>query len=65
MTLSPQHLGRVDYLPTYAAMQAFTAERLAAFDVVVWLSTSGDVLDDAGRRDFAAWLAAGGPGMVW
>jgi type 1 glutamine amidotransferase len=40
--------------------RTFTAERLAAFDVVVWLSTSGDVLDDAGRRDFAAWLAAGG-----
>lgn len=39
---------------------AFTTRRLAAFDAVVWLSTSGDVLHDEGRRDFAAWLAAGG-----
>lgn len=36
------------------------ADALAEVGLVVWLSTSGDVLDDDGRRDLAAWLAAGG-----
>lgn len=38
----------------------FTADRLASYDLVVWLSATGDVLDDDGRAAFAAWLAAGG-----
>lgn len=38
----------------------FTAERLADVAVVVWLSTSGDVLDEAQREAFGQWLAAGG-----
>lgn len=33
---------------------------LGEYDLVVWLSTSGDLLDDDERRDLAAWLAAGG-----
>ena len=36
------------------------AESLAGFALVVWLSTSGDVLPDAERADLAAWLGAGG-----
>ncbi len=36
------------------------AAHLAGCAAVVWLSTSGDVLDDAGRRGLAEWLAAGG-----
>jgi len=39
---------------------AFTPAGLAAHQVVIWLSTSGDVLD-AGQRDaFVAYIAAGG-----
>ncbi|OOV07375.1 lipoate--protein ligase [Rhodoferax fermentans] len=39
MTVAPsaQFLGRVDYLPTYEAMQAFTAERTAATPDVLWI----------------------------
>ena len=33
---------------------------LDRFAAVVWLSTDGDVLDDAQREAFAAWLRAGG-----
>ncbi len=36
------------------------AAHLARVDLVVWLSTSGDVLDDDERADLASWLAAGG-----
>lgn len=39
---------------------AHTADTLARIALVVWLSTSGHVLDDGERRDLAAWLAAGG-----
>ena len=37
MSITPQHLGRVDYLPTYAAMQAFTAERTAETPDALWI----------------------------
>lgn len=39
---------------------ALRTDALAAYDLVVWLSTTGDVLDDEGRSGFARWLAAGG-----
>lgn len=39
---------------------AHRRDDLAGYAVVVWLSTSGDVLDDDERRDLAAWLADGG-----
>jgi lipoyl(octanoyl) transferase len=35
--LSPQTLGRVDYLPTYEAMQAFTAARSAQAPDALWI----------------------------
>ncbi len=35
--MSPQHLGRVEYLPTYAAMQAFTAARTAQTADELWI----------------------------
>ena len=38
----------------------FTADRLSGYSVVVWLSASGDVLDDSQREAFAAWLRSGG-----
>lgn len=38
----------------------FTAETLDRYAVVVWLSTSGDVLDDAQRAAFGGWLRDGG-----
>ncbi len=38
----------------------FTEDSLRRYAVVVWLSTSGEVLDDAQRAAFAAWLRAGG-----
>lgn len=38
----------------------FTPEGLARYDLVVWLSVIGDVLDDAQRDAFARWLADGG-----
>lgn len=39
---------------------AHTREALAGYDLVVWLSTSGDVLSDDEREAFAEWLAGGG-----
>jgi lipoyl(octanoyl) transferase len=33
----PENLGRVEYLPTYAAMQAFTAARTAATPDELWI----------------------------
>lgn len=39
---------------------AFHGDGPAPHDLVVWLSTTGDVLDDDGRAAFARWLAAGG-----
>jgi len=38
----------------------FTADNLARFQVVVFLLTTGDVLDDAGQAAFEAWVNAGG-----
>jgi len=38
----------------------FTAEELRGYAVVVWLSTSGDVLDEAQRAAFGKWLRDGG-----
>ena len=35
--MSPHQLGRVDYLPTYEAMQAFTAERTAETPDKLWI----------------------------
>jgi type 1 glutamine amidotransferase len=39
---------------------AFTAGNLARFQVVVFLLTTGDVLDDAQQAAFEAWVGAGG-----
>ena len=38
----------------------FTASGLAAFDVVVWLSTTGDVLDDPEQAAFEDFIQTGG-----
>lgn len=38
----------------------FTLPNLAHYDAVVWLQVSGDVLDEAGRAAFDAYLRAGG-----
>ena len=35
--LAPRHLGLVPYLPTYEAMQAFTAQRTAETPDVLWI----------------------------
>ncbi|ABE42279.1 lipoyl(octanoyl) transferase LipB [Polaromonas sp. JS666] len=37
MNMEIRHLGRVDYLPTYEAMQAFTLERTAATPNSLWI----------------------------
>lgn len=37
MRMSPHHLGRVDYQPTYDAMQAFTAARTADTPDALWI----------------------------
>ncbi len=39
---------------------AFTADALDAYAVVVFLSTSGDVLTDQGRAAFRDWVGSGG-----
>ncbi len=39
---------------------AFTPDGLAGYAAVVFLSTSGDVLTDAGRDALRAYMAAGG-----
>jgi type 1 glutamine amidotransferase len=38
----------------------FTSDNLAGYDAVVWLSATGDVLDDAQRAAFAGYLDGGG-----
>ncbi|WP_251840720.1 ThuA domain-containing protein [Oceanitalea stevensii] len=38
----------------------FTEENLADYDVVVWLSTTGDVLDDAQQAAFEQYIQGGG-----
>ena len=39
---------------------AFTRQNLARYRVVIWLSTSGDVLDDDQRNAFEAYISDGG-----
>ena len=39
---------------------AFTADSLSGYDVVVWLSTTGDVLDAAQQDAFQAYIEGGG-----
>ncbi|UFQ20450.1 MULTISPECIES: ThuA domain-containing protein [Streptomyces] len=39
---------------------AFTAENLRRYDAVVWLSTTGDVLDTAQQRAFEGYIRGGG-----
>ncbi|WP_347405326.1 ThuA domain-containing protein [Asanoa sp. WMMD1127] len=39
---------------------AFTDANLARYDVVIWLSTTGDVLDDAQQAAFERYIRAGG-----
>lgn len=39
---------------------AFTATRLAGFDVVVFAVTSGSGMDRLGQQDYEAWVRAGG-----
>ncbi len=39
---------------------AFTEETLKDFDVIVFLSTTGDILDDDQQAAFEAWYCAGG-----
>ncbi|GAA4427710.1 hypothetical protein GCM10023169_28000 [Georgenia halophila] len=38
----------------------FTADRLRGYRAVVWLSASGNILDEDQRRAFGDWLASGG-----
>ena len=38
----------------------FSDEGLAPYDVVMWLSTTGDVLDDGQQAAFERWVRAGG-----
>ena len=38
----------------------FSDESLARYDVVLWLSTDGDVLDEAGQQAFQRYIRAGG-----
>ncbi|HEV2346307.1 MAG TPA: ThuA domain-containing protein [Actinocrinis sp.] len=40
--------------------EAFTPENLGGYQVVVFLSTSGEVLTDGGRAAFSEWVRAGG-----
>ena len=48
-----RHLGRVDYLPTYEAMQAFSAERTEATEDELWLCEHPPVFTQglAGKAD--------------
>src|SRR5712675_3530546 len=39
---------------------AFTSKNLARYRAVVWLNTTGDVLDDAQQDDFERYIQAGG-----
>ncbi len=39
---------------------AFTEENLAQYDVVIWLSTTGDVLNDDQQAAFEAYIQSGG-----
>jgi type 1 glutamine amidotransferase len=55
--LGAQHNFRVDATEDAAA---FTDANLARYDVVVWLSTTGDVLTDAQQAAFERYIRAGG-----
>jgi type 1 glutamine amidotransferase len=55
--LGARHRFRVDATEDAAA---FTDANLARYDVVVWLSTTGDVLDDAQQAAFERYIRAGG-----
>ncbi|KAF0099018.1 MAG: lipoyl(octanoyl) transferase [bacterium] len=50
---TPRHLGRVDYLPTWEAMRAFTAKRAADSEDEIWLLEHPPVftLGMAGKRE--------------
>ncbi|OZM72043.1 glucose dehydrogenase [Amycolatopsis antarctica] len=39
---------------------AFTTDNLAKYDAVIWLSTTGDVLDDTQQAAFESYVARGG-----
>lgn len=39
---------------------AFTDERLAQYDVVIWLNTDSEVMNEDGRRAFERYIRAGG-----
>ena len=53
VTTSAQFLGRVDYLPTYEAMQAFTAARTAATPDELWICEHPPVFTQglAGKKE--------------
>lgn len=55
-------LRRIDGLSVDATEDpgVFTADRLAGYRAVVWLSTTGEVLSGPQRDAFAGWVAAGG-----
>src|SRR3954471_7113096 len=55
--LGAQHHFAVDATEDAAA---FTDANLARYDVVVWLSTTGDVLNDAQQSAFERYIRAGG-----
>ena len=55
--LGARHRFRVDATEDAAA---FTDANLARYDVVIWLSTTGDVLDDAQQAAFERYIRAGG-----
>ncbi|AXK31427.1 DUF1080 domain-containing protein [Streptomyces armeniacus] len=57
-----QQLGEENGFTVEATEDAarFTPENLAKYDAVVWLSTTGDVLDDAQQTAFEEYVQAGG-----
>ena len=57
-----QELGRANGVTVTATEDAgqFTAENLRRFQAVVWLSTTGDVLDDAQQAAFESYIRGGG-----
>ncbi|MBD8063620.1 ThuA domain-containing protein, partial [Oceanitalea stevensii] len=57
-----QQLGEENNFSVDATEDAtdFTAENLAQYDVVVWLSTTGDVLNDEQQSAFEAYIQDGG-----
>jgi type 1 glutamine amidotransferase len=48
------------HVDTTEDADVFTSRGLASWDLVVWVSTSGEVLEDDQRRAFADWLRSGG-----